>query len=110
MAKAMETLRGIQVFPKQATIHVATVLILLMELVQAFQMPLVGAGTEYARCFDLIPQSISRALMEEQGIDEGYLLAISGMYRLLRHMFKIVAICRPPRQPKMGYYKGAHPT
>ena len=49
----------------------------------------MGAGTDYTKCFDLIPQAISMALMEEQGIDEGVLRALSGMYRQLRRMFKI---------------------
>ena len=60
-----------------------------MELAQALKTPLVGAGTNYTKCFDPIPQAISMALMEEQGIDEGVLRAFSGMYRQLRRMFKI---------------------
>ena len=75
--------------PHRGAIDAATVLTLLVELAQALKTPLVGAGTDYTKCFDLIPQAISMAPMEEQGIDEGVLRAFSGMYRQLRRMFKI---------------------
>ena len=77
-----------------------------MELAQALKTPLVGAGTDYTKCFDLIPQAISMALMEEQGIDEGVLRAFSGMYRQLRHMFKIKGCLGPGGQPRMGCCTG----
>ena len=36
----------------------ATVLTLLVELAQVLDAPLVGVGTAYTKCFDLIPQAI----------------------------------------------------
>ena len=53
----------------RGAIDAATVLTLLVELAQALKTPLVGSGTDYTKCFDLIPQAILMALMEEQGID-----------------------------------------
>ena len=37
------------------------------------------AGTDYTKCFDLIPQATSMAMLEVQGIDEGVLRAFRGM-------------------------------
>ena len=67
----------------------ATVLTLLVELAQVLDAPLVGTGTDYTKCFDLIPQAISMALVEIQGMDEGVLRAFRGMYDQLKRMFKI---------------------
>ena len=75
--------------PHRGVIDAATVLTLLVELAQALKTQVVGAGTDYTKSPNLIPQAISMALMEEQGIDEGVLRAFSGMYRQLRRMFKI---------------------
>ena len=51
--------------------------------------PTTGAGTDYTKCFNLIPQAISMVVLEEQGIDAGVLRAFQGMYSQLRRMFKI---------------------
>ena len=67
----------------------ATVLTLLVELAQVLNAPLVGAGTYYTKCFDLILRAISMALLELQGMYEGVLRAFRGMYGQLKHMFKI---------------------
>ena len=65
--------------PHRGAIDAAMVLTRLVELAQALKTPLVGAGTDYTKCFDLIPQVILMALMEKQGMDEGVLRALSGM-------------------------------
>ena len=75
--------------PHRGAIDAVTVLTLLMKLAQALKTPLVGARTDYTKCYGLIPQAISMELMEEQGIDEGVLRAFSGMYRQLKRLFKI---------------------
>ena len=65
------------------------VLTLLVELAQVLDTPLVGAGTNYTKCFDLIPQAISMGLLEIQGMDEGVPSAFRGMYDQPKRMFKI---------------------
>ena len=75
--------------PHKGAIDAATVLTLLIELAQALKVPLVGVGTDYTKCFDLIPQLISMAILEVQGIDSGVLRAFRGMYTQLKRMFKI---------------------
>ena len=64
-------------------------LTLLVELVQVLDAPLVGAGTDYIKCFDLIPEATSMALLDLHGMDEGVLRAFRGMYGQLKRMFKI---------------------
>ena len=66
--------------PHKGALDAATALTLLVELAQALNAPLVAAGTDYTKCFDLIPQAISMAVLEEQGIDAGVLRAFRGMY------------------------------
>ena len=66
--------------PHKGAIDAATVLTLLVELAQVLKALLVGAGTDYTKCFDLISQAISMARMEEQGIDEGVPRAFRSMY------------------------------
>ena len=77
--------------PHKGAMDAATVLTLLVELAQVLNAPLVGAGTDYTKYFDLIPQAISMAMMhkEVQGIDEGVLWAFRGMYTQLKRIFKI---------------------
>ena len=87
LARAMGASGGIWLSPP--AIDAATVLSLLVELAQVMGTPLVGAGTYYTKCFDLIPQAISMAVLEVQGIDAGLLRAFRGMYSQLRRMFKI---------------------
>ena len=45
--------------PHKRAMDAATVLTLLVELAQVLTAPLVGAGTDYTKCFNLIPQAIS---------------------------------------------------
>ena len=75
--------------PHKGALNAATVLTLLVELAQALNTPLVGARTDYTKCFDLGLQAISTAVLEEQGMDTGVLRAFRGMYSQLRRMFKI---------------------
>ena len=80
---------GAQHAPWHSSAAPPNVLTLLVELVQVLKALLVGAGTDCTKCFDLIPQAISMALMEGQGIDEGIMRAFRGMYVELKRMFKI---------------------
>ena len=41
--------------PHKGAMDAATVLTLLVELAQVLDAPLVGAGTDYTKCFDSIP-------------------------------------------------------
>ena len=50
--------------PHKGAIDAVTVLSLLVELAQLMGTPLVGAGTDYTKCFNLIPQAISMAVLE----------------------------------------------
>ena len=75
--------------PHKGAMDAATVLTLLVELAQVLDVPLVGAGTHYTKCLDLILQAILMALLELQGMDEGVLRAFRGMYCQLKRMFKI---------------------
>ena len=75
--------------PHKGAIDAATVLALVVELAQVLKALLVGAGTDYTKCFDPISQAISMALMEEPGIDKGVLRAFRGMDVQLKCMFKI---------------------
>ena len=44
--------------PHRGSIDAAAVLTLLVELSQVLKAPPVGAGTDYTKCFDLIPKAI----------------------------------------------------
>ena len=44
--------------PHRGSMDAAAVLTLLVELSQVLKAPLVGAGTDYTKCFDLIPKAI----------------------------------------------------
>ena len=65
------------------------VFMLLVELSQAVKAPLVGAGTYYTKCFDLIPQAISISMLNLMGMERGVLMAFHGMYTELRRKLKI---------------------
>ena len=75
--------------PHKGVFDAATVLTLLVELAQALGTPLVGSGTDYTKCFVLIPQAISMAVLEVQGINEVVLRAFCLMYSQLWRIFKI---------------------
>jgi len=53
----------------------ASVLILPVELAQTIGAPLVRAGTDYTKCFNLSPRVISLAINEIHGIAKGTLRA-----------------------------------
>ena len=57
--------------PHKGATGAATVLTLLLELAQVLDAPLVGAGTDYTKCIDLMPQAISMALLEIHGTGAG---------------------------------------
>ena len=44
-------------------------LTLLVELSQVLKAPQVGAGTDYTKCFDLIPKAISVAMLDLMGME-----------------------------------------
>ena len=67
----------------------AALLMLLVELSQALKAPLVGAGTDYTKCFDFIPKATSVAMLGLMGMERGVLNAFHGMYSQLRRKFKI---------------------
>ena len=75
--------------PHKGAIDPATVLSLRVELARVMGTPLVGAGTDYTKCFDLMPQAISMTVLEVQGIDAGVSRGFWGMYSQLRRMFEI---------------------
>ena len=75
--------------PHTGAIDAATVLSLLVELAQVMGTPQVGGGTDNTKCFDLIPQAISMAVLEVRGINVGVLRAFRGMYSQPRRMLKI---------------------
>ena len=75
--------------PYKGATDAATVLTLLVELAQVLDAPLVGAETDYTKCFTLIPQAISMALLELQAMVEGVPHAFCGMYHQPKRMFKI---------------------
>ena len=50
---------------------------------------LSGAGTDYVKCFDLIPQQISFRMAREFGLDPKPQLALEAMCQQLHRAFKI---------------------
>ena len=55
--------------PQRGSMDVAAVLMLLVELSHALKAPVVGAGTEYTKRFDLIPKAISVAMLDLMGME-----------------------------------------
>ena len=106
MARAVDTLRGLRVSPPPVGHQGSNSLTLLVEPAQALKTPLVGTRADYTKCFDLIPQTISMAPMEEEGIHEAVLRAFSGMYRQLKRMFKIKGCLGAFWAPTNGVLQG----
>ena len=75
--------------PHRGSLDAAAVLTLLIELSHVLKTPLVGVGMDYTKCFDLIPQAISIAMLDIQGMEQGVLRAFHGMYSQLQRVFKI---------------------
>ena len=75
--------------PHKGSLDAAAVLTLVIELAHVLKTPLSGVGTDYTKCFDLIPQAISIAMLNIQGMDKGVLSAFHGMYGQLQQVFKI---------------------
>ena len=69
----------------------------------------MGVGTDYTKCFDLIPQAISIAMLDIQGMEKGVLRGFHGMYSQLQRVFKIGGCVvegnewDPPRMPAQRY-------
>ena len=67
--------------PHRWSMDAAVVLMLLVEMSQALlKAPLVGAGTDYTKCVDLIPKAISVAMLDLMGTERGVLTAFHSMY------------------------------
>ena len=75
--------------PHRGSLDAAAVLTLLIELSHVLKTPLVGVGTYYTKCFDLIPQAILIAMLDIQGMEKGVPRAFHGMYSQLQRVFKI---------------------
>ena len=70
--------------PHRSSPDAAAVLTLLIELSHALKAPIVGAGSDYTKCFDLVPQAISIEMLDIQGMEAGVLRAFRGMYQQLQ--------------------------
>ena len=57
--------------PHRGSRDAAAVLTLLIELSHVMKTLLAGVGTEYTKCFDLIPQAIWIAMLDIQGMEKG---------------------------------------
>ena len=69
----------------------------------------LGAVSDYTKYFDLIPQAISLAILDLQGMAKGMLRVLTGMYAQLVRVFKIKGLPKgvvarhqwhPPRVPR----------
>ena len=69
MARAVGTWKLYAFRPHRGSMDAAAVLMLLVELSQAPKAPLVGAGTDYTKCFDLIPKAIPVAMLHLMGTE-----------------------------------------
>ena len=65
-----------------------------------------GAGLDYKKCFDLVPQRIALRLAQEFGMALGTLRAARGMYRQLRRAFKILGCLGDWGQATNGILQG----
>ena len=68
----------------------ATLLIgTMLEHARIMSKSIAGAATDYAKCFDLIPQQISLEVAKKKGIYPGIITAMAGMHKDLRRAFKV---------------------
>ena len=75
--------------PQKSALDAATLLAALIERAHLLQQALSGAGTDYVKCFDLIPQQISFRMAREFGLDLKPQAALDAMYQQLHRAFKI---------------------
>ena len=75
--------------PQKSALDAATLLAALIERAHLLKQALSGAGTDYVKCFDLIPQRISFRMAREFGLDPKPQAALEAMYQQLHRAFKI---------------------
>ena len=75
--------------PQKSALDAATLLAALIERAHLLKQALSGAGTDYVKCFDLIPQQISFRMAREFGLDPKPQSALEAMYQQLHRAFKI---------------------
>ena len=75
--------------PQKSALDAATLLAPLIERAHLLRQALSGAGTDYMKCFDLIPQQISFRMAREFGLDPKPQAALEAMYQQLHRAFKI---------------------
>ena len=75
--------------PQKCALDAATLLAALIERAHLLKQALSGAGTDYVKCFDLIPQQISFRMAREFGLDPKPQAALEAMYQQLHRAFKI---------------------
>ena len=75
--------------PQKSALDAATLLAALIERAHLLKQALSGAGTDYVKCFDLIPQQISFRMAREFGPDPKPQAALEAMYQQLHRAFKI---------------------
>ena len=84
----------------------AALLQALLELARATGRSMSGAGLDYKKCFDLVPQRIALRLAQEFGMALGALRAARGMYRQLRRAFKVLGCLGDWGQATNGILQG----
>ena len=84
----------------------AALLQALLELARATGRSMSGAGLDYKKCFDLVPQRIALRLAQEFGMALGTLRAARGMYRQLRRAFKVLGCLGDWGQATNGILQG----
>ena len=75
--------------PQKSALDAATLLAALIEQAHLLKQALSGAGTDYVKCFDLIPQQISFRMAREFGLDPKPQAALEAIYQQLHRAFKI---------------------
>ena len=74
---------------KCSSTDVAMLIATMIELARLVAKTIAGAGTDYAKCFDLIPQEISQETASKLGMAQGVSNAMGGMYKQLQRAFKM---------------------
>ena len=75
--------------PQRSAPHTALLLATLIERAHLLRQSLSGAGTDYVKCGDLIPQNISFTVAGDFGLDPKVLQALMAIYHQLERAFKI---------------------
>ena len=74
---------------KCSSTDAAMLIATMIELARLVAKTIAGAGTDYAKCFDLIPQEISQETTSKLGMAQGVSNAMGGMYKQLQRAFKM---------------------